>query len=259
MALRRTRHGERATRTEPCSLMVQPPHLVGMREQSGLLVDDDRVVVPGIPVAEHHFHELVGAIVARVVLQVFVMAHVQRFAVVHRRHDVPGGATAGHQVERREHARDVERFEIGGGAGGAETQALGRHAHHCEHGDRVHLHAADAVLDRVAMVVAVAVRHRQTVVEEAEVELAFLQHAADGAVVVGGHRVIARFRMAPGTDKVGAVLRLQETDHDHLAHLRSSVRYWLGIIARNCRGGQTDAGSRHYNERQGARRTARTA
>src|SRR4051794_34072728 len=29
--------------------------------------------------------------------------------------------------------------------------------------------------------------------------------------------------MAPGADKVGAVLRLQETHHDHLAHIRRSV------------------------------------
>ncbi len=83
----------------------------------------------------------------------------------------------------------------------------------------IHLHATYAVLDGVAVVVAVAVRHRQAVVEEAEVELAFLQHAADGAVVVGGHGVIARFRMTPGAHEVGAVLRLQEPDHDHLAHL----------------------------------------
>src|SRR6476661_8871177 len=29
--------------------------------------------------------------------------------------------------------------------------------------------------------------------------------------------------MTPGADQVGAVLRLQETDHDHLAHWRRSV------------------------------------
>ena len=74
------------------------------------------------------------------------------------------------------------------------------------------------MLDRVAMIVAVAVRHRQAIVEEAEVELAFLQHAADRAVVVGRHGIVARFRMTPGTDEIRAVLRLQETDHDHLAH-----------------------------------------
>ena len=135
--------------------------------------------------AKHHLHELVGAVVACVVLQMLVVAHVQRFAVVHRRDDVPGGAAASHQVERREHARHVKRLEIGGGAGGAEPETFGRHAHHGEHGDRVHLHAAYAVLDGMAVVVAVAVRHRQAVVEEAKVELAFLQHAADGAVVVG--------------------------------------------------------------------------
>ena len=48
------------------------------------------------------------------------------------------------------------------------------------------------MLDRVAMIVAVTVRHRQAVVEEAKVELAFLQHAADGAVIIGGHGIVAR-------------------------------------------------------------------
>ena len=221
MALRRARHGERPARAEPSSLVIQPPHLVGMREQPGLLVDDDRVVVPRVPVAEHDLHELVGAVVACVVLQMLVMPHVERFAVIHRGDDVPCRAAARHQVERGEHTGHVERFEIGGRTGGAEAETFRRHAHHREHGDRVHLHAAYAMLDRVAMVVAVAVRHREPIVEEAEVELAFLQHAADGAVVVGRHGVVARFRMAPGTYQVGAVLRLQEADHDHLAHARA--------------------------------------
>ena len=185
MALRRPRHGERPARAEVFALMIQPPHLVGMREQAGCLVEHDRVVVPRIPVPGHDFQEFVGAVVALVVLAMRRVAHVERLAVVHRRDDVPGGATVGHQVERGEHARDVERFEIGGGVGGAEAKPFGRHAHHGQDGDRVHLHAAYAVGHGVRMVAAETVRHRQPIVEEADMELAGLEHAGDVAVVVG--------------------------------------------------------------------------
>ncbi len=164
------------------------------------------------------FQEFVGAIVALVVLAMRGVAHVQRLAVVHRGDDVPGGAAVGHQVQRLEHARDVERLEVGGGAGRAETQPFGRHAHDGEDGDRVHLHAANAVGDGVRMVAAEAVRHRQAVVEEADMELSGLQHARDVPVVVGGHEVGRRLGMAPGADEIRAVLGLQEGHECHLAH-----------------------------------------
>ena len=187
-------------------------------EQAGRLVLDDGVVLPGVPMAEHDLHELVGAVVAQVVRDHLVAAHVLGLAVVERGDDVPGGAPLGHQVERGEHAGDVERLVVAGRIGGAEPEPLGRHAHHREHGDGVELHAADAVPNGVRMVAPVHVRHRQSVVEEAEMELAVLQHPADVPVVVGRPGVGARLRMAPGAREIGAVLRLQEGDQGHLAH-----------------------------------------
>ena len=224
MPLRRARHGERPARTEEFAGVVQPPHLVGMREEAGALVEHDCIVVPGIPVPHDDFQEFIGAIVALVVLAMRGVAHVQRLAVVHRRHDVPGGAAIGHQVQCLEHARDVERLEIGGGAGRAKPEPFGRHAHHREDGDRIHLHAADAVGDGVRMIAAVAVRHRQAIVEEADMELPGLQHAGDVTIVVGGHEVGRGFRMAPGADEVRAVLGLQEGHECHLAHRLSPRR-----------------------------------
>src|SRR3546814_21138744 len=53
MALRRPRHGERAAGLEELALVVEPVDLVGVGEQAGHLVLDDRVVFPRIPVAEH--------------------------------------------------------------------------------------------------------------------------------------------------------------------------------------------------------------
>src|SRR3712207_800616 len=80
---------------------------------------------------------------------------------------------------------DVEGLEVGGARRRPQPEARGGGGHGRQHHDRVHLHAADAVLDGVAVVRAVAVRHGEAVVEEAEVELPGLQDAADLPVVVG--------------------------------------------------------------------------
>ena len=51
-------------------------------------------------------------------------------------------------------------------------------------------------------------------------ELPFLKHTANMPVVVRGPSIAARLRMAPGTRKIRAILRLQEGDQGHLAHRR---------------------------------------
>ena len=147
--------------------------------------------------AEHHFHEFVGAVVAEIMLEMGVLAHVERLAVVERGDDVPRRAPTRHQVEGLEAPRDVERLEIGGGGGSAEPELFGRHAHAGQHDQRIHLHAADAVFDGMRMVVAVAVRHGEAVVEERHVEFAGFQDASDLLVVIRRHRIVARFRMPP--------------------------------------------------------------
>ena len=166
--------------------------------------------------AEHDFHELVGAVVAQIMIEMGVLAHIMRFAVIDRGDHVPGGAAAGHQIERGEAAGDVERFVIGGRTGRGEAELFGRHAHRGQHHDRIHLHAADAVFDGMGMIVAVAVRHRQPVVEKRHVEFAGFENPADLLIVIRRHRIVARFRMAPRTRQIGAVLRLQESDQRHL-------------------------------------------
>ena len=90
MALRRARHGEGSARAEPLALVIEAVDLRGIGEAVVLLVDDQRVVVPGAPVPDHHLHELVGAVVAQVVLEVLVAAEVERLGVVERGHHVPG-------------------------------------------------------------------------------------------------------------------------------------------------------------------------
>ena len=147
--------------------------------------------------AEHDLHEFVGAVVAAVMLEMFVAAHVVRFAVVDRGDDVPAARPLVIRSSGRETARDVERLEIGGRAGRGEAELFGRHAHRDQHDERIHLHAADAVFDGVGMVVAVAVRHGEAIVEKRHVEFAGFEHAADLLVEVGRHRIVARFRVPP--------------------------------------------------------------
>jgi len=95
-------------------------------------------------------------------------AHILRFAVVERSDDVPRGAASRHQIERGEHARDMEWLVVTRRIGRAETKPLGRHAQHCQNGDRAELYATDTMLDGVGMVAPLHVRHRQAIVEKSE-------------------------------------------------------------------------------------------
>ena len=110
----------------------------------------------------------------------------------------------------------MKRLEIRGAEGGAEAEAFGRHAHDGEDGDRVHLHAADAVGDGVGVIAAEQVGHGEAVVEEPEMEFAGFQRAADAAVILGRGEILVGERMAPGPDEIRAVLRLQEPHQSHL-------------------------------------------
>ena len=219
MALRRARNGERPARFEALPLVIEPVHLRGIREAAACFVDDQRIVRPGVPMAEHDLHELVGLVVALVMLDDVVAPHVARLDVVEGGDDVPCAAAVAHEIERGEHARDVEGLVIRRRVGHAEAEPLGRHAHGHHAGDGVHLHAANAVLDGLRIPSAVELRHAEPVVEEGELELSRLQHLADVAVEVRRHEIRARVRMAPGGGKIGAVLRLQESDQRHLSHV----------------------------------------
>ncbi len=218
MALGAARHGEWAAGLEEFPLVVEAVDFFGVGEQAGFAVGDDGAVLPGVPVAHDDFQELIGAVVAGVVLAVGQMAHVEGFAVVHGGDDVPGGAAVGEEVERGEDAGDVERFEVCGGEGGAEAEAFGGHAHDREDGDGVHFDASYAVGDGMGVVAAEQVGHCQPVVEEAEVEFSGFEGPADAAIILGGGEVLHCLGVAPGADEVGAVLRLQESDQGHLAH-----------------------------------------
>src|SRR5262249_50408452 len=108
MALAGTRHGERSARLEELPLVIQPLHLCRIRAPPPLRAHDDRAISRGLPMAEHPPHELAGAVVAEVMLEMGVLAHVERLAVVERGDDVPCRAPASHEVEGLEAPRDIE-------------------------------------------------------------------------------------------------------------------------------------------------------
>ena len=166
-------------------------------EETARLVDDQRIVVPGVPVAVHHVHELVGAVIAQVVVHSFGAAHVERFAIVERCDDIPGRAAVAHQIQSGEESGDVERLVVGRRVCRPEPQVLGSHAHRHQHDNGVKLDAANAIFDRVRVVVAVAIRHRQPVVEERQVEFPRLEHPGDLAIEISTEKVRPRLRMPP--------------------------------------------------------------
>ena len=159
-------------------------NLLGDSEEADRLVLNDGIIFPAVPMPEYNLHELVGAIVAQIVLYHLFVAHVLGFAIIERGDNVPGRASLGHQIERSEQARDMEWFVIACRIGCAEPESLGRHAHDREYRDRVHLHAADAVANRMIVVAPVDVWHRQPVIEKAEIELPVLEHPSNVLVIV---------------------------------------------------------------------------
>ena len=153
-----------------------------------------------------------------VVREMHLASHVVRLAVIDRGDHVPGCASAQHVIHRLEPARHVEGLVVGGGRRGTDAKPAGAEAHREQGRDGVHLHHAHAVRHHLGRIAAIDVRHCQPVIEEGELELSFLQHLADLLVVGGGGEIRARVRMPPGTRQSRAVLRLQETHQDHLAH-----------------------------------------
>ena len=195
--------------------------LSGCGEEAARLVLDDGVVLPGVPVAEHDLHELVGAVVAQIVLDHLVAAHVLRLAVVERGDHVPGGAAvassdrawrtrAPHGTAR---SRSSNRSRRGRGArspcpmtvstvtASSFTQRMPCWTV-CAW-SRPYMSGIDSRSSKKARWNLPASRMRPTC-----------------AVVVRRPGVGARLRMAPGARQIGAVLRLQEGDQGHLAHGR---------------------------------------
>jgi hypothetical protein len=104
----------------------------GVGEQARCAVGDDCAVFPRIPVTHDDFHELVGSVVAAVMLAAGDVAHVQGLS--------PSFIEATMFQARGRGWRRRGRLGMArssGGEGGAEAEALRCHAHDGQDGDRV--------------------------------------------------------------------------------------------------------------------------
>ena len=196
--------------------MLQGRHLGRVGEHAGLAVHMQGVGLPARPVAKHHFHKFIRAVIALVMAEVRGSAEIPGFRVVQRGDDVPGRPTAQHHVQGGKDARHVEGLVVGGGVRHADAEFLRGHAHHLGADDRVHLHGTNAVLDGHAVVVLVDVRNGQPVVEERHMELCGLQLAREIGIEARRHEVERRLGVAPRSGILRAVLCLHESDQDHL-------------------------------------------
>lgn len=160
-------------------------HLGGIGEDAAITIAQDGVRFPSVPVAVDDLHEFVGAIIAQVMIQVLIRTEIRRLGIIERGHDVPGHPTAQHQIHGREEARDVERLVIGGRIGQAQPQFRGGHPHDGRDGRCIELDRANTVFDGRTVVVMIAVRNGQTVIEKGQVELARLQRARNAGVEFG--------------------------------------------------------------------------
>ena len=135
LALRRARHRQRSAHLEELAGVIEHVTPVGIVEAALLLVEDEGVVVPGVPQAAHDLDELAGAPVAHRLRQMVLAAEILRLRVIGRGDQIPAGAAAADQVERGEAACDMIGLVVGRGRGADEADVL---RHRRERGQQRH-------------------------------------------------------------------------------------------------------------------------
>ena len=215
-ALRAPRHGEGAPHVEPFAVVVELVHLGGVGEERRLAIEDQRVVLPGVPQSGRRLEELVGAVVAGVVRDGLLEPVVLRLAVVDRRHDIPGGAPTREMVQRGEGTRDVEGRVIGRRVGRSQPDPARHRGADPEHDAQVQFHRARPGAHGLGHRAAVDPRHGQPVVEEHEVEAAVFERAGELLVVAGGQEPVLGGRVPPRAGVDRGVAGLHEPHQRHL-------------------------------------------
>ena len=196
-ALRRSRRVERPARGEEASLEVDRADLGGIDEHAGLAVHDDGVGIPRFPELAHQVDELVGHLVAQVVLDMRIEAEILRrplgrggdevAAHPALRHQVQGGDQAGQQVRRVEAGRDRRRdAEMARRLGDQGHQRQGIVLRRAQGTAQIEVHGA-----------AVVVRDEQRILEQQVVEAGPLQRPRQLDMQVG-LRPVFGVRAAPG-------------------------------------------------------------
>ena len=146
LALRRARHHQRPAHREVLALVMQHVHLGRVEEQARRLVQDEGVVLPGVPQPLRHLDELGGAAVAVGMRGMLVVAEVERLRRRRRGHHVPADAALAHLVERGEHPRHMERIEIGGGRRRDQADVARHRRQRAEQGQRLEPHRVGLAL-----------------------------------------------------------------------------------------------------------------
>ncbi len=183
-------------------------------ELAGLLVADERIVVPAIPQEPAGFDELLGHRIAFGVRWMLAPEHGTRLGIGSR-DDIPAGASAGDMVERREAACHVIGLGVGGRRGGGEADLARAHGERRQQGQRLELADGRGVL---------AVAGGKAVAQEEHVELAALGRGRD---VLHQAEIGPSFDCGIGMPPAADVMagRLHEDAEAHLA-----ARLWFEIL-----------------------------
>ena len=219
-ALRPRRHLEHPVAGEVLAAVVDLAHAFRVDQYAGTAVEDDRVVVPRVfPECAAEVDELVGDVVAGVV--VVVRDAEQALGDLRGRsgHDVPPDPAAGERIERREASGGGEGlFERGrGGDDDAQARCRLRDRTHQQH--RVvageenamgeHFVGDGAVYEGVAVAVGEKEKVEAGVIERSRES----RPVRDVAVYVG-----ATVRVAPGGDAIGGGEDLKHPEVQRFGH-----------------------------------------
>ena len=155
------------------------PDLVHLRRvgvDAALPIPHDGVVLPrALPELVEHLEVLVGVVVALVVLELVVLAHVARGGGEVAGHDVPADPALGEVVERRHATGERVRVLVGGAGRDPEAEVLGDVSHGRYQQDRIADGHLRPVPDRGLVAVAVHVVGAEHVGDEDAVEPAALE------------------------------------------------------------------------------------
>ncbi|MNT24371.1 hypothetical protein D3C72_1598390 [compost metagenome] len=189
--------------------VVHATHCLGIRVHAALPVGAYRVVVPAaFPQLVRHLQELVGAVVAFVVRDLFGQAHGARRALQVAGDDVPADAAVGQVVQGRKAAGQQVRRLVGQVHRHAEPQVLRRGGHGGYREQRVVHRQLDGLAQRqVGRVLVDVVDAHDVRQEQAVEEAAFKQLCQVGPVVqrLVLHGRVARVRPQPVVDVPDAI------------------------------------------------------
>ncbi|CUJ51345.1 Uncharacterised protein [Achromobacter ruhlandii] len=206
------------------AFVIDAPHGGRVRVDARAPVGAHRVVVPAaFPQLVGHFQELVGAVVALVVRDLFGQAHGARRAFQVAGDDVPADAAIGQVVQRREAARQQVRRLVGQVHRHAEAQVAGRGGHGGDGQQRVVDRQLDRLAQRQVGRVLVHVVDADDIGQEQAVEQAALQQARQ----VGP--VVQRLVLRRGIARVGPQAVVDVADAVHVERVQEDLLFRHGV------------------------------